>query len=448
MSPETRGEVHSSGGGGHSRQGSGEQSNKSAEFLDQQMAKLMARKISSGSQDADTVDSGAMKRSRSGDNVAAVRNSEILDDDTRKILRDCQEYLLGASFETPGSVSVVSEESSPGARGRSAHSSPAGSYNKYAVTRSSSGNLSLSPSLTPSLRTPDRGGTRPPPAPADPDLDNSYVSDGSPQSEAGPSSLEAEAGRGHEYENVAKNVYIDGARGKLSAAASATNLRSRERRNSFRQAVDKVEAAVAGPRQYEQIWFRGGEGGDPGPAPSPHQPSPGTKAQLRKSDSGSVRSAGGSLGHVRSGSYDNIPGPGPSLNTTQAIFTLDPNPTAYEIINFSGPGRGSLAPGPGPGHSLQSVGLVAEAQRDSRERSLQPKQVLTKQNSAGNIRAPPPYQAPPGPPGPPYQSPPGPPPYKQGGGQFVTPPKHISPSYAANRYSDQGPQVTELELTE
>ena len=49
--------------------------------------------------------SGAKKRSRSEDNVAAVRN---LDDDTRKILRDCQEYLLGASFKTPGSVSVVS----------------------------------------------------------------------------------------------------------------------------------------------------------------------------------------------------------------------------------------------------------------------------------------------------------------------------------------------------
>ena len=55
-----------------------------------------------------------MKRSRSGDNVAAVRNS---DDDTRKILRDCQEYLLGASFKTPGSEAVVSEGSSPGARG-------------------------------------------------------------------------------------------------------------------------------------------------------------------------------------------------------------------------------------------------------------------------------------------------------------------------------------------
>ena len=69
--------------------------------------------------------SGAKKRSRSEDNVAAVRN---LDDDTRKILRDCQEYLLGASFKTPGSeavVSVVSEGSSPGARGKNRPSTPA-----------------------------------------------------------------------------------------------------------------------------------------------------------------------------------------------------------------------------------------------------------------------------------------------------------------------------------
>ena len=43
-------------------------------------------------------DSGAKKRSRSEDSVTAVRNS---DDDTRKILRDCLEYLLGASFKTP-----------------------------------------------------------------------------------------------------------------------------------------------------------------------------------------------------------------------------------------------------------------------------------------------------------------------------------------------------------
>ena len=54
-----------------------------------------------------------------------------------------------------------------------------------------------------------------------------------------------------------------------------------------------------------------------------------------------------------------------------------------------------------PGHALQSVGLVAEACRDQERAASQPKRVLTKQNSGGNIRAPPPYQGPPGPPEPP-----------------------------------------------
>ena len=106
-----------------------------------------------------------------------------------------------------------------------------------------------------------------------------------------------------------------------------------------------------------------------------------------------------------------------------------------------------------PGHALQSVGLVAEACRDQERAASQPKRVLTKQNSGGNIRAPPPYQGPPGPPSPsppappPYkqggqytESPPGPPPYKQGG-QYAAPPKHISPSYSATRYQEPGPQV-------
>ena len=129
---------------------------------------------------------------------------------------------------------------------------------------------------------------------------------------------------------------------------------------------------------------------------------------------------------MRSGSYDNI-------NTTQAIFTLDPNPTAYEIINFQQTGpqqqRGSSV-SKSSSSQLQSVGLVAEACRDYERSSSQPKQILTKQNSGGNIRAPPPYQNPPGPPPPHYKP--------QSGGQFVTPPKHISPSY---RYQEAQPQV-------
>ena len=135
--------------GGHSRQGSREETNKSSQFLDQQMAKLMARKTSG----QDEVD-GAIRRSKSGDNLSR-RNSEILDDDTRRILRDCQEYLLGASFEAREEGGLRPEADNT--RGRSAHSSPAGSYNKYhqpgpGVMRSSSSNLSLSPSVASSAR--------------------------------------------------------------------------------------------------------------------------------------------------------------------------------------------------------------------------------------------------------------------------------------------------------
>lgn len=223
--------------------------------------------------------------------------------------------------------------------------------------------------------------------------------------------------RGPEYENVSNNSYND-ARGKLSAAV---RVRNRERRNSFRQAVDKVDG---NGRPYEQIWFQGdGEEagyqsvarGNSGDAPI-YVNMTASQKQSRKSDTGSTRSASG---HIRSGSYDNIPTPGP--NTSQAIFTLDPNPTAYEIINFS-PNRGDHRKQSSESQTsgLQSVGLVAEALREH-ERSSQSQptqQILSKQNSAGSLRAPPPpYQNPPGP---------GPPPAYT---QFVSPPKHTSPNY-------------------
>ena len=382
--------------GGHSRQGSGDQSSRSSDFLDQQMAKLMARH-----RGQDDVDGGSVSR-----------NSEILDDDTKKILRDCQEYLLGASFEAK-----VDQERSQDTS-RSSHSSPSAGGHPPVHQRSSSGNLSLK---SPGGRNTAEFSS----------LQSDTCSDNSPSSDTGPNSMEAEATRGHEYENVSKNSCIDGARGKLSAAS---NVRGRERRNSFRQAV--VDKGDTHPRHgydnngrpYEQIWFKGDNNGeDHYPASSGPPTSPrdsldsgpvyaNTRSQLRKSDSGSLRSQG----HVRSGSYDNI-------NTTQAIFTLDPNPTAYEIINFQQ--RGSSV-SKSSSSQLQSVGLVAEACRDYERSSSQPKQILTKQNSGGNIRAPPPYQNPPGPPPPHYKP--------QSGGQFVTPPKHISPSY---RYQEAQPQV-------
>ena len=129
-------------------------------------------------------------------------------------------------------------------------------------------------------------------------------------------------------------------------------------------------------------------------------------------------------GHVRSGSYDNIPTPGPQVRPflnfnpilrkrtdfsfQAAQFPSEP-PSSYETISF--PGRRSAETEP----SLQSVGLVAEACRDYERRepvnrAAEPRQSVTRQNSGGslgghNTRLPPPYQSPPGPP-PPYQPPP------------------------------------------
>lgn len=461
----------------HHKQSSGDSYDKNSEFLDQQMAKLLARK------GHDETDSGsvAMKRSKSGDiprpdNLSLVRsvsgeirnkprNSEILDDDARKMLKDCQEYLLGAFDMTDQESKGMSNstENSPlgtlSKGGRSVHSSPGNSFNKYNyLKRSSSGNLNLSPpgTIQKSVSSPTGTIHKSFCSPANktdssPSSNKLFTEDysslqsdlsdnsskQSPLSENGPSSLEEQ--KVHDYENVqnqSRNTYnlAVEARGKLSAA---TNVRNRERRNSFRQAVDKVDQWG---RPYEQIWFqneedleefksspRGGSGNGnidtrllaDGPVYAnaskmlEQSNSKVDSRQLRKSDASSRSQSG----HIRSGSYDNIPTPGPQ---NAAIFTLDPNPNGYEMVNFNqkmGNDKknsfdGSISESQS---TLQSVGLVAEACRDY-ERA-QPKQVLTKQNSGGNLRMPPPYQAPPGPPGPP-------PPY-------IPPKGPVQPQYTA-----------------
>ena len=411
----------------------GDSIDSNTEFLDQQMAKLMARR---GHDDTDGV---SMPRSRSGDNISLSstmkRNSEILDDDAKKMLRDCQEYLLGASFESKNKDKSVSTETSPRGSlhkmgGRSVQSSPGNSYNKYSGGQRTSGG---------------GGGVELTPHSEHSSLQSQYSV--SPHSETGPSSLEGEVRGGPEYENVCNNSNsYNEARGKLSAAV---RVRTRERRNSFRQAVDRLDRVDSNGRPYEQIWFQGAENDEAGYHGLPSRGNSGgltetpiyvnmtsrssDQKQLRKSDSGSTRS--GSV-HIRSGSYDNIPTPGP--NTSQAIFTLDPNPTAYEIINFS-PSRGDSRKISAESQTsgLQSVGLVAEALREH-ERSSQPgpHPVLSKQNSLGNLRAPPPpYQAPPGPPGPP-------PAYSQ----LVSPPKHKSPSYHHPSPGQVGPGSVSLSL--
>jgi hypothetical protein len=80
---------------------------------------------------------------------------------------------------------------------------------------------------------------------------NSAHDEESPSSETAPSSLEQP--EYHEYENVEQQqqharLAVE-ARTKLQLSATAVP-RSRERRNSFRQAVDQFG------RPYEQIWFK------------------------------------------------------------------------------------------------------------------------------------------------------------------------------------------------
>merc|ERR1719350_1477607 len=108
----------------HPRQSSTDSTEKNSEFLDTQMAKLMERKGHSRDETDSglqvTPDPAAMRRSKSGEiprppalrpksgegqapplgrsvsGELTQRNPEILDEDARKMLKDCQEYLLGA----------------------------------------------------------------------------------------------------------------------------------------------------------------------------------------------------------------------------------------------------------------------------------------------------------------------------------------------------------------
>ena len=132
----------------------------------------------------------------------------------------------GKQAREDGGLRLEAESTPGGARGRSAHSSPAGSYNKYhqgpGVMRSSSGNLSLSPSVASSARSPEKSFQSPGrnvEQPLDTDSLQSEVSEQSPKSEADPS-LETAAARIHEYENVPTSNYIDATRGEVSAASA------------------------------------------------------------------------------------------------------------------------------------------------------------------------------------------------------------------------------------
>jgi len=329
-------------GSSHPRQGSGDSAENKEAFLEQQMAKLQARMADV--KDRDETDSGnnsssnsGMKRSKSSDlprpeNLSLVRSqsgewkkdpgiarsSEILDEDAKKMLKDCQEYLLGA-FDMAERESgllgsdqkrgvrkgATSAENSPlgtlskGGGGLSVHSSPGNSYNKYNSLKSNksfSGIITTSPpgTIQKSVSSPTgtiqknfcSPATKPQDSPSNPnktmaeslEAEARRSEDGgseaggeaklSPSSEAG-----EDVGEVHDYENVdTHNIAVE-ARGKLSAAGQG-GVRTRERRNSYREAVDRTagptgqepenpEAAAKrkGPRNaYEAVWF--GEDGD------------------------------------------------------------------------------------------------------------------------------------------------------------------------------------------
>ena len=235
----------------HLRQSSTDSTDKNSEFLDTQMAKLLERKghsrdeTDSGVSQRLQADPQAMRRSKSGEisrggggrgaeaggrggevrgeeslrpeslslvrsisgEVSAARNPEILDEDTRKMLKDCQEYLQSTEGSPRGSV---------GRAARSLHSSPGNSYTKYGgsqgqLNRSHSGHLNLSPpgpiQKSPSQVSSSPGGGHRPGREDCVSL-HSEASEGSkhsPHNETGPSSLE-DGGPGPEYQNVDRRV--------------------------------------------------------------------------------------------------------------------------------------------------------------------------------------------------------------------------------------------------
>jgi len=499
-------------GESHPRQSSADSADNKDAFLEQQMAKLQAR--NADAKDRDETDSSShsgMKRSKSSDlprpenlslggsqsgdwkkDLGLVRSSEILDEDAKKMLKDCQDYLLGA-FDMAERESgllaseqkrglrkgATSAESSPlgtlsksGGGGLSVHSSPGNSYNKYnSLASNKSFSITTSPPGTIQKSVSSPTGTiqknfcspasKPADSPSNPnktlvealEAEARQFEDGgteklSPSSEV----VQAEEdGEIHDYENVdTHNIAVE-ARGKVSAAGQG-GLRSRERRNSYREAVDRSgptgedkdnqeTAKRKGPRNaYEAIWF--GEDGELEPdslevssKQSPRQPQTagidtrqladgpvyantgkegmyansskvGQEGRMRpaKPEPGSRTQA-----HIRSGSYDNIPTPGGLNSLDPSSGPSSSDNSGYEVVSFgtaSAPGskKNSLDKSQ-PQCGLQSVGLVAEACRDYERHGVQ-KPTLAKQNSGSNLRAPPPYQAPPPPGGTPPHGPP------------------------------------------
>jgi hypothetical protein len=79
---------------------------------------------------------------------------------------------------------------------------------------------------------------------------NNEEEEGGGGGNSSPSSLENNKQQQHEYENVEQGHARLAVEARSKLMSSAVTPRSRERRNSFRQAVDQFG------RPYEQIWFK------------------------------------------------------------------------------------------------------------------------------------------------------------------------------------------------
>ena len=121
----------SGGGAQHAKQSSGDSAESREEFLENKMAQLLARKVSGGEE----VGAGSMPRSRSGELLGRPEPRPLArsvsgeagragrgrsgaeltqDEDVRRMLRDCQEYLQGALDGGQGGGRAASTHSSPG----------------------------------------------------------------------------------------------------------------------------------------------------------------------------------------------------------------------------------------------------------------------------------------------------------------------------------------------
>ncbi len=411
------------------------------------------------------------------------------------MLKDCQEYLM-ASFNIPDKegncllfrspLKNRSAESSPITTLQksgnnlqqvfSSHSSPSNSYNKYfsggkvssppstiqesvkgplgtiqknycspLATRESLGRSSGTGSTTTSSTSPKT-------SPLSGHHNLSFPNSSSVQKEENGC-----GGRHRDYANVSmtkkgvlgggKSTVLEAQR-KVSAASAGgkKGVWLRERRNSFREAVEKgkegkelrVKGSEMGKMAYESIWFENKSGG-PDQSQHHHRSSHNQTAEPQTQANGRTSSGRRPVAphedstppshvtseqreqrqqvrnhHAISGNYENV--------------SLEMESSGYEPVNFRDGGPASLRNAGDPNskalHQLQSVGLVAEVISQSQQQQYpQPmsltsgmRAVLSRTGSGESVTAkgdPPPYKDPPQPsrvsfdrtPPPPFTSP-------------------------------------------